>query len=81
MKELLPKGGVVGKLWIGKADKYHLLSLDPQTRRNQFSGGASDQFIRNHDDLTLGIRFLGARSTRSNETSRHRSFVSSRRPA
>lgn len=49
MKEFFPEGGVVCKLWIGEADKYrdHLLRLDPQTRRNQFSGGASDQFIRN----------------------------------
>jgi hypothetical protein len=36
MKELLPKGGVVGKLWIGKADKYHLLRLDPQPGANSF---------------------------------------------
>jgi hypothetical protein len=81
MKELLPKGDVVGKLWIGKLTNTICSRLDPQTRRNQFSGGASEQFIRNYDDLTLGIRFLGARSTRSNETSRHRSFVSSRWPA
>ncbi len=83
MKEFLPEGAVVCKLWIGETDKYrdHLLRLDPQTRRNWFSGGASDQFIRNYDNLTLGIRFLGARSARSNETSRHRSFVSSRGPA
>jgi hypothetical protein len=79
MKEFLPEGSVVCKLWIGEADKYrdHLLRFDPQNRRNRFSGRVSDQFIRNYD-LTLSIRFLRARSARSNEISRHRSFVSSR---
>ena len=57
MKEILPDGGVVRKLWIGEAGKYrdHLLRLDPQSRRNRFSGGVSDQFIHNYIDLTGGL--------------------------
>jgi GNAT superfamily N-acetyltransferase len=60
MKEFLPEGGVVRKLWIGEAGKYrdHLLRLDPQSRCNRFSGGVSDQFIRNYVDLTLGLDTL-----------------------
>jgi GNAT superfamily N-acetyltransferase len=46
MKEILPDGGVVRKLWIGETAQYrnHLLRLDPQSRRNRFSGGVSDEF-------------------------------------
>ena len=57
MKEVLPTGGVVRKLWIGEATKYrdHLLRLDTQSRRNRFSGGVSDQFIRDYVDLTTGL--------------------------
>jgi GNAT superfamily N-acetyltransferase len=57
MKEILPDGGVVRKLWIGEAAKYraHLLRLDPQSRRNRFSGGVSDHFINNYVDLTGGL--------------------------
>ena len=57
MKEILPEGGLVRKLWIGETAKYrdHLLRLDPQSRRNRFSGGVSDQFIRNYVDLTPGL--------------------------
>jgi GNAT superfamily N-acetyltransferase len=57
MKEILPAGGVVRKLWIGEAAKYrdHLLRLDAQSRRNRFSGGVSDHFIRNYVDLTGGL--------------------------
>ena len=57
MKEILPAGGVVRKLWIGETAKYrdHLLRLDPQSRRNRFSGGVSDQFIKSYVDLTGGL--------------------------
>jgi len=57
MKEILPEGGVVRKLWIGETARYrdHLLRLDPQSRRNRFSGGVSDQFIRNYVDLSPGL--------------------------
>ena len=57
MKEILPEGGVIRKLWIGETAKYrdHLLRLDAQSRRNRFSGGVSDQFIRNYVELTPGL--------------------------
>jgi GNAT superfamily N-acetyltransferase len=57
MKEVLPEGGVVRKLWIGEAAKYrdHLLRLDAQSRCNRFSGGVSDEFIRNYVDLATGL--------------------------
>ena len=57
MKEILPAGGVVRKLWIGETAKYrdHLLRLDAQSRRNRFSGGVSDQFIRNYVALIPGL--------------------------
>jgi GNAT superfamily N-acetyltransferase len=57
MKEILPEGGIVRKLWIGETAKYrdHLLRLDPQSRRSRFSGAVSDQFIRNYIDLTPGL--------------------------
>jgi len=57
MKEVLPEGGVVRKLWIGESAKYreHLLRLDPQSRRSRFSGGVSDQFISKYVDLTTGL--------------------------
>ena len=47
MKEVLPEGGVVRKLWIGESAKYreHLLRLDPQSRRNRFSGGVLDTVV------------------------------------
>jgi GNAT superfamily N-acetyltransferase len=57
MKEILPEGGVVRKLWIGETAKYrdHLLRLDPHSRRNRFSGGVSDHFIRNYAHLIPGL--------------------------
>src|ERR1700751_1446369 len=57
MKEILPEGGVVRKLWIGETAKYrdHLLRLDSQSRRNRFSGGVSDQFIRNYVEFAPGL--------------------------
>jgi GNAT superfamily N-acetyltransferase len=57
MKEILPEGGVVRKLWIGEAAKYrdHLLRLGAQSRRNRFSGGVSDQFIRNYVELASSL--------------------------
>src|SRR5260370_35554776 len=57
MKEVLPEGGVVRKLWIGESAKYreHLLHIDPQSRRNRFSGGVSDEFISKYVDLTTGL--------------------------
>jgi GNAT superfamily N-acetyltransferase len=57
MKEVLPEGGVIRKLWIGETAKYrdHVLRLDPESRRNRFAGGVSDEFIRRYVDLTTGL--------------------------
>jgi GNAT superfamily N-acetyltransferase len=57
MQEVLPEGGVVRKLWIGETDKYrdHILRLDPESRRNRFAGGVSDDFICRYVDLTSGL--------------------------
>ncbi len=57
MHEVLPEGGVIRKLWIGETAKYrdHVLRLDPQSRRNRFAGGVSDDFVRNYVDLTAGL--------------------------
>jgi GNAT superfamily N-acetyltransferase len=57
MQEVLPEGGVVRKLWIGETRKYreHVLRLDPESRRNRFAGGVSDEFVRNYVDLTSGL--------------------------
>ncbi len=50
MQEVLPEGAVIRKLWIGEIGEYreHMLRLDPQSRRNRFGGGVSDDFIRNY---------------------------------
>ena len=57
MQEVLPEGGVIRKLWIGETTKYrdHILRLDPESRRNRFAGGVSDDFIRQYVDLTSGL--------------------------
>jgi GNAT superfamily N-acetyltransferase len=57
MQEVLPEGGVVRKLWIGEIPKYrdHILRLDPESRRNRFAGGVSDDFVRRYVDLTSGL--------------------------
>jgi len=57
MQEVLPKGGVIRKLWVGETAKYreHVLRLDPESRRNRFAGGVSDEFVRNYVDLTTAL--------------------------
>jgi GNAT superfamily N-acetyltransferase len=57
MHEPLPRGGTIRKLWIAEAELYreHLLRLDPQSRRNRFGGGVSDQFLRDYAELALRI--------------------------
>ena len=57
MKEVLPEGGVIRKLWIGETAKYreHVLRLDAESRRNRFAGGVSDDFVRHYVDLTAGL--------------------------
>ena len=57
MHDLLPRGGLIRKLWIGEAEIYrdHLMRLDPASRRNRFAGAVSDQFVRDYADVAFGI--------------------------
>lgn len=57
MQEVLPEGGVIRKLWIGETPKYrdHMLRLDAGSRRNRFSGGVSDDFVRNYVELAMAL--------------------------
>jgi GNAT superfamily N-acetyltransferase len=57
MQEVLPEGAVIRKLWMGETEKYreHVLRLDPQSRRNRFGGGVSDEFVRNYVDLSIAL--------------------------
>jgi GNAT superfamily N-acetyltransferase len=57
LREVLPEGGVIRKLWIGETQKYrdHVLRLDAESRRNRFAGGVSDDFIQRHAELTGGL--------------------------
>ena len=58
MQEVLPEGGVIRKLWVGEAAKFrdHMLRLDPESRRNRFAGGVSDDFVRKYADLSQFAR-------------------------
>ena len=60
MREPLPRGGLIRKLWIGESERYrdHLLRLDDLSRRNRFAGTVSDEFVRNYADLSFGIDAL-----------------------
>ena len=60
MQEVLPEGGVIRKLWAGETAKYreHILRLDPESRRNRFAGGVSDDFISSFVDLSLSLDAL-----------------------
>src|SRR5436190_571709 len=57
MRDPLPRGGSIRKLWIGEAELYrdHLLRLDPESRRNRFGGAVSEQFLRNYAELAFSI--------------------------
>jgi len=57
MQEVLPEGAVVRKLWIGETAQYreHVLRLDPESRRNRFGGGVSDEFVRKYVDLSIAL--------------------------
>ena len=57
MREVLPEGGVIRKLWIGETAQYrdHVLRLDAESRRNRFGGAVSDDFISNYADLTASL--------------------------
>lgn len=50
MKDLLPDGGMIRKLWTGETDAYrdHLLRLDPESRNRRFSGAVADEVIIRH---------------------------------
>ena len=60
MRDPLPHGAVIRKLWIGEADAYrdHLLRLDPDSRRNRFAGAVSDEFVRGYAELSFGMDAL-----------------------
>jgi GNAT superfamily N-acetyltransferase len=60
MRDPLPHGTVIRKLWIGETDIYrdHLLRLDPDSRRNRFAGTVSDEFVRDYAELSFGIDAL-----------------------
>src|SRR3979411_2149487 len=57
MLDPLPHGGLIRKLWVGKAEHYrdHLLRLEAESRRNRFAGSVSDEFVRDYADLSFGI--------------------------
>ncbi len=50
MRELLPVGGYVRKLWPAEAEAYrdHLLRLDADSRSRRFGGAVSDETIVRH---------------------------------
>ena len=60
MRDPLPAGAVIRKLWIAESDAYrdHLLRLDPDSRRNRFAGTVSDAFVRDYSELSFGIDAL-----------------------
>ncbi len=57
MQEVLPEGGAIRKLWVGETANYreHILRLDPESRRNRFAGGVSDDFVRKYVDLANSL--------------------------
>jgi GNAT superfamily N-acetyltransferase len=57
MRDQLPRGGLIRKLWVAEADLYrdHLLRLDLQSRRSRFAGAVSDQFLSEYAGLAFGI--------------------------
>lgn len=57
MRDLLPEGGFIRKLFAGEADRYcdHLLRLDPETRRARFGGAVSDEFIARYVSTSLRL--------------------------
>lgn len=54
MRDPLPYGGVIRKLWIGEADVYrdHLLRLDVESQYNRFGHPVSDEFVREYVDAS-----------------------------
>jgi GNAT superfamily N-acetyltransferase len=60
MRDPLPAGGRIRKLWSGDGAAYraHLLRLDSESRRSRFGGVVSDEFIENYVSLTRGLDTL-----------------------
>jgi GNAT superfamily N-acetyltransferase len=57
MKDALPDGGLIRKMWAVEARRYrdHLLRLDEASRHNRFGGNVPDAFLWSYADLALGI--------------------------
>ncbi len=57
MRDPLPSGSLIRKLWMGEATAYrdHLLRLDAESRRNRFAGTVADEFVRDYADLAFGL--------------------------
>ena len=57
MREPLPRGSLIRKLWLGESELYreHLLRLDAESRRSRFAGTVSDDFVRDYAELAFGI--------------------------
>ena len=57
MRDPLPPGGLIRKLWISEAEAYreHLLRLDPGSRRNRFAGAVSDEFISTYMNVSSSL--------------------------
>jgi GNAT superfamily N-acetyltransferase len=57
MREHLPGGGLIRKMWIAEAEHYrdHLLRLDRASRRSRFGGAVSDDVITRHAELAFGM--------------------------
>ena len=57
MRDPLPRGGTIRKMWIGEAASYrdHLLRLDTDSRRSRFAGTVSEEFIRGYAELSFRL--------------------------
>src|SRR5262245_11006432 len=57
MKDALPDGGIIRKMWAVEASRYrdHLLRLDEASRHNRFGGNVTESFLWSYADLALGI--------------------------
>jgi GNAT superfamily N-acetyltransferase len=57
MQEIIPRAGLIRKVWIAEAERYrdHLLRLDKASRRSRFGGAVADETVRRHADLAFGM--------------------------
>jgi GNAT superfamily N-acetyltransferase len=57
MRDPLPYGGLIRKLWVADVELYrdHLLRLDLQSRHSRFAGAVADDFLIDYADLAFGI--------------------------